>query len=191
MFLLLTNLSGIFIECSYDDSQSTDTLFGHLAPRFLIEELDVLAREVIKARKDSTFKQPGNGTVPSRNLPTPAVSESSEHPSPLPPDNRHAKRRALNGRGSKRYETREREPSDQIDGAADEEVQDHTEAVAVVTDTKQALKGIRIIIIHMKEKLDDKPHVSHQILRELREYAAESDLGCAFVIAKAGESIYL
>lgn len=39
-------LMGIFIECSYDDSQSDETLFGHLAPRHLITELQVLADKV-------------------------------------------------------------------------------------------------------------------------------------------------
>lgn len=39
-------LKAIFIECSYDDSRNDDTLFGHLAPRFLIEELLALASHV-------------------------------------------------------------------------------------------------------------------------------------------------
>lgn len=39
-------LKGIFIECSYDESQSDDMLFGHLAPRHVIEELQVLADKV-------------------------------------------------------------------------------------------------------------------------------------------------
>ena len=43
-------LAGIFIECSYDDSQSIDRLFGHLTPRFIAEEMTVLAAEVSAAR---------------------------------------------------------------------------------------------------------------------------------------------
>lgn len=39
-------LQAIFIECSYDDSQPDETLFGHLAPRHLIAELLVLAEKV-------------------------------------------------------------------------------------------------------------------------------------------------
>ncbi len=39
-------LKGIFIECSYDESQSDETLFGHLAPRHVIAELRVLADKV-------------------------------------------------------------------------------------------------------------------------------------------------
>lgn len=39
-------LKAILIECSYDESQSDETLFGHLAPRHVIEELLVLADKV-------------------------------------------------------------------------------------------------------------------------------------------------
>jgi 3',5'-cyclic-nucleotide phosphodiesterase len=44
-------LVAIFIECSYDDSQCVDRLFGHLTPRYIIEELTALAEEVVAARQ--------------------------------------------------------------------------------------------------------------------------------------------
>lgn len=44
-------LKAIFIECSYDERQSDDTLFGHLCPRFLMEELQALARQVVVAKQ--------------------------------------------------------------------------------------------------------------------------------------------
>ena len=54
-------LKGILIECSYDESQSDETLFGHLAPRHLIEELSVLADKV-------RYHQSGGGlTEPNGN----------------------------------------------------------------------------------------------------------------------------
>ncbi|KAI5358104.1 Putative cyclic-AMP phosphodiesterase, class-II, ribonuclease Z/Hydroxyacylglutathione hydrolase [Septoria linicola] len=43
-------LGGIFIECSYDDSQADAILFGHLNPKHLIAELQTLASLVIDAR---------------------------------------------------------------------------------------------------------------------------------------------
>ncbi|OQN95999.1 hypothetical protein B0A48_17990 [Cryoendolithus antarcticus] len=43
-------LTGIFIECSYDDSQADAYLFGHLAPRHLIAELQVLAQMTREAK---------------------------------------------------------------------------------------------------------------------------------------------
>ncbi|KAI9766930.1 MAG: 3',5'-cyclic-nucleotide phosphodiesterase pde1 [Geoglossum simile] len=44
-------LTGIFIECSFDDTQSDPTLYGHLAPRHLIDELKVLASKVEALRQ--------------------------------------------------------------------------------------------------------------------------------------------
>ncbi|MCJ1284812.1 hypothetical protein MMC26_004149 [Xylographa opegraphella] len=49
-------LSAIFIECSYDDSQSDETLFGHLAPRHLIAELEVLAAKVNVVRQGTVIE---------------------------------------------------------------------------------------------------------------------------------------
>jgi cAMP phosphodiesterase len=43
-------LGGIFIECSYDDSQADAVLFGHLNPKHLIAELQTLAAMVVEAR---------------------------------------------------------------------------------------------------------------------------------------------
>ncbi len=44
-------LGGIFIECSYDDSQADAFLFGHMNPRHLIAELQTLASLVNSARQ--------------------------------------------------------------------------------------------------------------------------------------------
>ena len=49
-------LSAIFIECSYDDSQPDETLFGHLAPRHLIAELKVLAAKVNVVREGAAIE---------------------------------------------------------------------------------------------------------------------------------------
>ncbi|KAF9036992.1 cyclic-AMP phosphodiesterase [Hymenopellis radicata] len=43
-------LSCIFIECSFPSGRDDDMLFGHLNPEHLVQELTVLAEEVIKAR---------------------------------------------------------------------------------------------------------------------------------------------
>ena len=52
-------LSGIFIECSYDDSVKEESLFGHLAPRHLIKELEVLAEMVAEKRKEEAASRVG------------------------------------------------------------------------------------------------------------------------------------
>lgn len=43
-------LRGIFIECSYDDSQPDAYLFGHLCPRHLIAEMSTLATMTAQAK---------------------------------------------------------------------------------------------------------------------------------------------
>lgn len=48
--LALGKLRGIFIECSYDDSQPDAYLFGHLCPRHLIAELQTLATMTAQAK---------------------------------------------------------------------------------------------------------------------------------------------
>ena len=48
-------LTGIFIECSYDDARPDELLFGHLAPRHLIAELQVLADGVRSARRSRSL----------------------------------------------------------------------------------------------------------------------------------------
>jgi hypothetical protein len=65
-------LTAIFIECSYSDSQNDDQLYGHLAPRYLIEELRALATCVEAARQDDTAtkrrkrKRPSSAHGPPR-----------------------------------------------------------------------------------------------------------------------------
>ncbi|KAI9808149.1 MAG: hypothetical protein M1825_004606 [Sarcosagium campestre] len=48
-------LTGIFLECSYNDSQTDATLFGHLAPRHVIQELKALAQRVTQIRSLLAF----------------------------------------------------------------------------------------------------------------------------------------
>lgn len=50
-------LGGIFIECSYDDSQADAVLFGHLNPKHLIAELQNLASMVIEAKASRMAEQ--------------------------------------------------------------------------------------------------------------------------------------
>jgi cAMP phosphodiesterase len=53
------------------------------------------------------------------------------------------------------------------------------------------LKGIKIVIIHVKEKLNDGPDIGETILAQLRGYEARHQLGCEFIKAEAGQSVYL
>lgn len=49
--IALGRLSGIFIECSYDDSQPDQYLFGHMNPKHLVAELATLAHLTREAKQ--------------------------------------------------------------------------------------------------------------------------------------------
>jgi hypothetical protein len=58
------------------------------------------------------------------------------------------------------------------------------------------LRGIQVIIIHVKDTLKDGPHVSENILSQLKDYEARlqeqgQGLGCEFIIARSGESYWV
>lgn len=55
------------------------------------------------------------------------------------------------------------------------------------------LEGIKVVIIHMKDTMDDEPPVGQNILEELNEHEAYMDtpLGCEWVISEVGQSLLL
>ena len=56
-------LSSIFIECSWPSGREDETLYGHLTPEHLVDELTTLAGEVVKFRLSS---QPQTRSRPAR-----------------------------------------------------------------------------------------------------------------------------
>jgi hypothetical protein len=57
------------------------------------------------------------------------------------------------------------------------------------------LKGLRVVVIHVKDTFKDGPHVSESISEELNAYEQGlkeegKGLGCEFVISKSGESYW-
>ena len=49
------------------------------------------------------------------------------------------------------------------------------------------LLGLRVVIIHVKDKLEDGPPASKLVLEQLRANEETKRLGCEFVLADAGE----
>lgn len=179
-------LTGIFIECSYDDSQSTDTLFGHLAPRFLIEELQVLAMQVEEA-----CKGPGNdrGSRKRKRL-SHATADCHRPKSPRRPYSGDAVSPLSQPHPSKQFN----EPRISVtreDGIAEGNGHEYEGALPLRNKDDLPLKGVKVVIIHMKDKLNDGPHVGETILGQLLEYEKEAQLGCEFVISKVGMTLYL
>lgn len=52
-------LSSIFIECSWPSGRDDKSLFGHLSPEHLVDELVVLATEVLHSRSSVKLKPNG------------------------------------------------------------------------------------------------------------------------------------
>ena len=169
-------LGAIFIECSYTDSQTDDSLFGHLCPRHLVKELKQLAGIVGYQRKrpqlEATFQ------VPERNKSKRKRMEDDEM-SPTKP------------RKSKLGPKRDRSAHDGADDVddspgllADQDLRPYSEG---------ALKGLKVVIIHVKDLLHDGPPAGDTILRQLEEGAGLNGLalGCEFIVSSSGESVWV
>ena len=217
-------LGGIFIESSYDDSQVDAVLFGHLNPKHLIAELQVLASMVIDAKATRHHEKGGkkrkrsgpNGLdvvtkhavgesdrKRSRSLagrsalakerrrssvPENAIAEVS--PSQTSPSHKDSVGSPLNDR------------RDPIRKSQDEPVSPKSvrlssanSAGATAAAADMPLKGIKIVVIHIKDTLKDGPHVKDNILAQLQGYEERlqmegQGLGCEFVISEDGESYW-
>lgn len=229
-------LAAIFIECSYDDSQTVDRLFGHLAPRFIIQEMANLAEEVRSARRaqqqesgpsapppekkkrkrdaeDITLITRRKAAVQARTSslasasilddtpisprtvlrpPRESFSVSSEsthtqtstssltttNPNPIPPNPFTSTPHLATPTAELRLEDVDMQPVS-------------PKSAARSPQTPFPLKGLKVVIIHVKDKMNDGPKTADVILRELREYEADTQLGCEFIISRAGECLYL
>lgn len=173
--ILSKRLRGIIIECSFADSQTNDRLYGHLASRFLTEELKVLAEEV-KTHRMTTSK--GNETKKRKRL----------------SNGKHA-----NERSSRRItrDTKNQIPSVSSDiPHAISDALSYKESSSTISEPSMGkghdspLDGLEIVIIHVKDSLTDGPEEGDTILKELEAYEEEAHLGCKFTISKTGQAIY-
>ena len=238
------NLAAIFIECSYDDSQAVDRLFGHLTPRFILEELTVLATEVqaVRLRRASDGEN-SSGRARASRSPSACSPSSVTKPDPSKkrkrgPEEDEDRGRRVNGRSNtRRSEESPVSPKSTRPGRAGSTVAifdapppppppprtTTTETTSAPSKREQedlfkydttsasptmvspllpphppisgALKGLKVVIIHVKEKLDDDGGrglpVHEQILYELLQHEEEAHLGCDFVVSRPGQSFML
>lgn len=167
-------LAAIFIECSYDDSQSNDRLFGHLKPVFVVEELRTLAGEVEAARKARSFE--------SRKRKRVSISDEA-------PDHR---RRTPSKQGSALEDpVSPKSTKPPLATPTDEMSLREMESLHSTVPARRPLDGLKVVIIHVKERLTDGPDVGDSILQQLREYDQDARLGCEFIVSKPGQSFYL
>ncbi len=207
-------LNAVFIECSYDDAQGNDRLYGHLKPVFVMEELRALAAEVDVARKQRALESKkrkraslseqgrdrgGGGRITSAAVASracaSAAAEDPVSPKSLKPSMRETSADVVmrTGGGDERADTphiatptADLSLHDDDGGAMALPV-----AAANTATSPRPLKGLKIVIIHVKETLSDGPPRGDVILKQLQDYEEEAQLGCEFVISKSGQSFYL
>ncbi|KAI9166587.1 3',5'-cyclic-nucleotide phosphodiesterase [Paramyrothecium foliicola] len=180
-------LTAIFIECSYDDSRSIDRLYGHLKPIYVIEELRALAAEVEAVRKapgglSKKRKRANTADAPRQNLP------KHEHAPDDPVSPKTIRSPTLPAELSFKAVATPETPH--LATPTDELTLRDVELIAPATTGTRPLEGLKVVIIHVKEKLLDEPDVGQTILGQLQAYEDTEQLGCDFVISKSGQSFY-
>ncbi|KAL2820740.1 cAMP phosphodiesterases class-II-domain-containing protein [Aspergillus granulosus] len=173
-------LRAIFIECSYSDATDDAHLFGHLCPRHLIAELNVLA-DLVEEAKGGRRKRRASRVLHSL--------ESPAHKS---------KRNTGSGRDRGSSE------SAIVHGGSDTSLSiplalsrqarvTHTgdTTIQYSSQVDMPLTGLPIYVIHVKDDMTDGPHPGETILQELQQLGQEAELGCSFHIPERGASIHL
>ena len=192
-------LTGILIECSYDNSQSDETLFGHLAPRHLIAELRVLADKVMELRS------PNDLPTTARKRKRQSNGLKTQHEDIEPRGSRRGRTPSQSGRKTRRQTvspaTLVSEDSEVARPARDLRI-DVPESIkeggggqdtggSSSSSRPLPLEGLKVIIIHVKETLKDGPEPGEAILAQLELAEREKRLGCRFQISAASTSIWL
>lgn len=219
-------LKGIFIECSYTDSQADAVLFGHLAPRHVVAELVALAEVVEKERRELQHhreEREKERAARKRKRISGAVDRDPENGTSALDPGKHEERS-----GRRRLSRTPNPPTlSNTASSADEQMTDassgpKTESFQLTTGltsnttspTSQRrssvniasvassgashdgpLKGVKVVIIHVKDSLTDGPPIGDIILKELRTHETRlleqgKALGCEFEVAQSGGSYW-
>lgn len=245
--LLAGLLAAIFIECSYDDSQPDETLFGHLAPRHLVAELENLAKQVRQLRHLRHLRPSGSvtpGAAPNRRAisssPPRDTNASAARKRKRPPlatssaaDDHGATSRSSSRGRSSLYTKPRRAYSSSLGPTTERASHDSARESsgggggdAVSPSANHALKlklklppstylasgagggryegadegadedalplsGLKIVVIHVKDTLQDGPQAGEIVQQQLRDLAAQAGLGCEISVAKTGEGLWI
>ena len=222
-------LTGIFIECSYTDAQADAVLFGHLAPRHLLAELQNLAGMVKEAKKEHEQAREAarqgrkrkrasqqlhlEGTTKSRTWHSGTtctdIPPSSTHPYPRIDDdlmtdyapsngptgthtpNPHYSYSGTTGPPHNPHASHASAPAALNLNSVSAE---HNHAL-VSAAFESPLKGLKIVVIHVKDTCEDGPLIGDTVLRQLQEGEAKMKeegrgLGCSFEVSKSGDTYW-
>ncbi|KAL8833355.1 MAG: hypothetical protein Q9170_004308 [Blastenia crenularia] len=194
-------LTGILIECSYDDAQPDSMLFGHLTPRHLVIELGVLATKVRSIASNSSPGSPRKRKRASNGHKLPSDDNQGRRPPSRHPVRRRT-RSSVSPSTPIRPESPRRVSSEMVLENEDSELRaiveedglSHKAAKSRHGANKHSnkpLEGLHVIIIHIKDPLRDGPDIGDDILEQLKQHEAEAQLGCTFTISKSGTSLWL
>ncbi|KAH7080914.1 hypothetical protein FB567DRAFT_501055 [Paraphoma chrysanthemicola] len=207
-------LTGIFIEVSYTNAQGDAVLFGHLAPRHLLAELATLAEMVKECRKEHerekeearkgrkrkrasrseglSIDAPKTKTVHlKKGVDTPLMATAPFTDDEQMTDYSHTHTPTGSHTPNPALLTSKSHPATLNLGTVSAE---HNRAMLAAA-FEAPLKGVKVVIIHVKDTFADGPLVGDQILEELRDGekdAAEKGrgLGCLFEVSRSGESYW-
>lgn len=181
-------LRAVFIECSYDDSQVVDRLYGHLKPVYVMEELKVLAAEVSIARKMRTLDSRKRKRMSNAEEAPPRSYAITNNLAPEDPVSPKTVKAPIPFETNNHVLTPD---TPRLSTPTAELSLRDIEAFSPTSEAKKPLEGLKVVIIHVKDRLDDGPLVGDTILEELLAYEKDAQLGCEFVISKPGMSFYL
>ncbi len=188
-------LTGILIECSYDNSQSDETLFGHLAPRHLIAELKVLADKVRALKPVEQGPSARKRKRQSNGLRMHEEVETRPRPGPASSQSGRKTRRSTMSPGTDATFISEdlgmARPAQYFKTDFPESISEVDQDSSSGGGEARPLRGIQVIIIHVKETLKDGPEPGETILAQLEQDEREEQLGCTFAISRTGTSIWL
>jgi cAMP phosphodiesterase len=233
-------LAAIFIECSYDDSQSIDRLYGHLTPRFIIEELTSLAGEVEAARglllnsqtKERKRKRDREASIDegllARRKATHAAAAANaaiQRQGSAATEDAISPKTARPSRGSGSAASvtasEENAPASVTSNATSSphvatpvagltlrdsdippledgsvasggtNLNSNSNGNSMSLASGPPLRGLKVVIIHMKDTLSDGLSIGECVLAELLEHDRTAALGCEFVISHVGQSLLL
>lgn len=222
-------LTGIFIECSYTDAQADTVLFGHLAPRHLLAELQNLAEMVRDARKEheqarEAARQGRKRKRLSRDvLPDSPMKPRTWHPGVRGVDtpllsthpHSHTDDDLMTDFSNTPTGTHTPNPhhsglNSSTSGPPHDPNTSHLSAPAALNLNsvsaehnrallsaafESPLKGLKVVVIHVKDTCEDGPLVGETILRQLQDGEARMKeegrgLGCSFEISRSGEAYW-
>jgi elongation factor 1-gamma len=176
-------LSGILIECSYNDSQSDKILFGHMAPRHLITELQTLAEMVVESKRELNEKASKKRKRLSAHTTSRTRSQRDSSSAPV---------------FTSDETMRDIHPEEDVLLPRQNEGVNEASTATASKDTaniETPLKGVKVVVIHVKDTMTDGPLVGESILQELHAHeqklrAQGRPLGCTFEVSKSGDSYF-